>query len=105
MPGIRVRVDDLSSVPSDLRLLRVGERRELRGLRLMGRRREEWIRGRVAIRRAVACWPARRASGGWVHAEPSGAPTVVGVDCAVSLSHDDPWFAVALAPSRALRIG
>jgi hypothetical protein len=30
---------------------------------------------------------------------------VVGVDCAVSLSHDDPWFAVALAPSRALRIG
>jgi phosphopantetheinyl transferase len=30
---------------------------------------------------------------------------VVGVDCTVSLSHDDPWFAVALAPSRALRVG
>jgi hypothetical protein len=30
---------------------------------------------------------------------------VVGVNCAVSLSHDDRWFAVALAPGRALRIG
>jgi len=30
---------------------------------------------------------------------------VVGVDCSVSLSHDERWFAVALAPGRALRIG
>ena len=105
MPGIRVRVDDLSSVPGDPRLLRPAERRELGALRLMGRRREEWIRGRVAIRRAVACWLVRQASGCEVHAEPDGAPRLVGVDCAVSLSHDDRWFAVALAPSRALRIG
>lgn len=105
MSRIRVRVADLSSVPSDPRLLRPAERRELGALRLLGRRRAEWIRGRVAIRDAVACWLARRASGCWVHAEPGGAPRVVGVDCAVSLSHDDPWFAVALAPSRAVRVG
>lgn len=105
MPRLRVRVDDLSSVPGDPRLLRLAERRELRALRLLGPRREEWIRGRVAIRRAVACWLARHASTCRVRTEPNGAPRVVGVDCAVSLSHDERWFAVALAPGRALRIG
>ena len=100
----RVRADDLSSVPGDSRLLRRSERRELRALRLLGPRREEWIRGRVAIRRAVARWLPHASSCG-VHTEASGAPSVVGVDCTISLSHDGPWFAVALAPGRALRIG
>lgn len=104
VPVTRVRADDLSSVPGDSRLLRLAERRELRALRLLGARREEWIRGRVAIRSAVARWlpQARRCR---VHTEPSGAPSVVGVDCSISLSHDGHWFAVALAPGRALRIG
>lgn len=101
---MRVRADDLSSVPGDPRLLRLAERCELRALRLLGLRREEWIRGRVAIRRAVACW-LPRASRCRVHTEPSGAPLVAGVDCTVSLSHDERWFAVALAPGRGLRIG
>ena len=103
---MRVRIDDLSSVPADPRLLRVAERRELRALRLRGDRRTEWIRGRVAIRRAVACWLlAPRGVRYQVHAEPNGAPRVVGVDCAVSLSHDERWFAVALAPGGSLRVG
>lgn len=85
-------------------MLRLAERRELRALRLRGSRREEWIRGRVAIRRAVARW-LPRASTCRVQTEPSGAPLVVGVDCTVSLSHDGRWFAVALAPGRAVRIG
>ena len=102
--GMRVRADDLSAVPGDPRLLRLAERRELRALLLRGARREEWIRGRVAIRRAVA-WSFTRASRCQVHTEPNGAPLVVGVDCTVSLSHDGCWFAVALAPGRALRVG
>jgi hypothetical protein len=101
---VNVRADDLSAVPGDPRLLRLAERRELRALRLRGPRREEWIRGRVAIRHAVARW-LPRASRCRVHTEPSGAPLVVGVDCSVSLSHDGRWFAVALAPGRDLRIG
>jgi len=100
----RVRADDLSSVPGDSRPLRQEERRELHALRLRGPRREEWIRGRVAIRRAVARW-LPQASSYRVHTEPSGAPSVVGVDCTISLSHDGRWFAVALAPTRDLRIG
>lgn len=104
---MRVHADDLSSVPGDSRLLRRSERRELHALRLLGPRREEWIRGRVAIRRALARWLPRLpdASSCRVRTEPSGAPSVVGVDCTISLSHDGRWFAVALAPSRALRIG
>lgn len=105
MPGIRVRVEDLSPVPGDPRLLRLAERRELRALRFRGRRREEWIRGRVAIRRAVAAWLAPRASRCRVHARPNGQPQVLGADCAVSLSHDERWFAVALAPGNTLRVG
>lgn len=101
---MNVRADDLSSVPGDPRLLPLAERRELRALRLRGSRREEWIRGRVAIRRAVARW-LPRASLCRVQTEPSGAPLVVGADCTVSLSHDGRWFAVALAPGRAVRIG
>lgn len=101
---MRVRADDLSSVPGDSRLLRPAERRELCALHLLGSRREEWIRGRVAIRRAVARW-IPHASRCRVHSESSGAPLVVGVDCTVSLSHDGLWFAVALAPGHALRIG
>jgi len=101
---VKVRADDLSAVPGDPGLLRVAERRELLALRFRGLRREEWIRGRVAIRRAVARW-LPRASRCRVHTEPSGAPLVVGVDCTVSLSHDGRWFAVALAPGRALRVG
>ena len=101
---MRVRADDLSSVPGDPHLLRLAERRELRALCLRGPRCEEWIRGRVAIRRAIAWWLPRE-SRCRIHTEPSGAPLVVGVDCTVSLSHDERWFAVALAPGRALRIG
>ena len=103
-PRVRVRVDDLTFLRGDPRLLRLAERRELCALRLLGPRREEWIRGRVAIRRAVERW-IRHGSRCRVQTEPSGAPVVVGVDCAVSLSHDERWFAVALAPSRELRIG
>ena len=80
MPRLRVRIDDLSSLPGDHRLLRPMERRELRALRLLGSRREEWIRGRVAIRRAVARWLARHAPTCRVHTEPNGAPLTLSVN-------------------------
>jgi len=58
----------------------------------------------VAIRRAVGRW-IPNGSRCRVQTAASGAPVVAGVNCAVSLSHDERWFAVALAPSRELRIG
>lgn len=105
MPGLRVRIEDLSSVPGDVRMLRPAERRQLRTMRFSELRREEWIRGRLAMRRTLVAALGPRARTASVLAWPDGAPHVVGIDCAVALSHDGPWFAVALAPGRNARIG
>ena len=105
LPGVCVRVEDLSAVPADRRLLRSAERRHLRALGAAPQRQEEWIRGRVAIRRALAARLGPRAVSCQVLACPDGAPRVVGLAYRASLSHDGPWFAVALAPGRTARIG
>jgi hypothetical protein len=105
LPGVRVRIEDLSAVPADQRLLRSAERRQLRALRAAPRRQEEWIRGRVAIRRALAARLGPRGSSCQVLTRSDGSPAVVGAAYRVALSHDGPWFAVALAPGRTARIG
>jgi hypothetical protein len=105
MPGIRVRIEDLSSVPADHSQLRSGERRQLSAMRVSAQRQEEWIRGRVAIRRAVAARLGRRAPACQVLSRPNGAPHVIGIPYTVALSHDASWFAVATVPGRTARIG
>jgi 4'-phosphopantetheinyl transferase EntD len=56
------------------------------------RRRDEWIRGRLAIRRVLG---DRDTS---VLVAPDGAPEPIGgAPCNVSLSHDGAWIAVAVA--------
>ena len=105
LPGIRVRVEDLSGVSADRRLLRSAERRQLRALRAAPKRQEEWIRGRVAIRRALAARLGPRAASFQVLTRPDGSPSVVGAAYRVALSHDGSWFAVALAPGRTARVG
>lgn len=105
MPGIRVRIEDLSSLPADHSLLRSGERRQLSAMRVSAQRQEEWIRGRVAIRRAVMARLGRRGHACQVLSRPDGAPRVIGIPYTVALSHDGTWFAVALVPGRAARVG
>jgi len=104
MPAISVRIEDLSSVPADPGLLRSGERAQLRAMRLSPQRQEEWIRGRMAIHRALAARLGRRART-QVVTRPDGAPHLIGMPYSVALSHDGSWFAVALAPGRTARVG
>ena len=83
-------------------LLTRTERAEVERLRYRGRRRDEWIAGRLAARRVLA----RRLGAGVrdvsVVADPAGAPRVTGgpAPLAISLSHDGGRVAVALAPGR-----
>jgi phosphopantetheinyl transferase len=104
MPAISVRIEDLASVPADPGLLRSGERTQLRTMRLSPQRQEEWIRGRLAIHRALSARLGRRARA-QVLTRPDGAPHLVGMPYTVSLSHDGTWFAVAIAPGRSARVG
>ena len=63
------------------------------------RRRDEWIRGRLAIRRLLGD-PATS-----IVVDPDGAPRAVGgTPRSVSLSHDGDWIAVAVA-GEGVRVG
>ncbi|MEJ7599633.1 MAG: hypothetical protein WKG01_17130 [Kofleriaceae bacterium] len=70
-----------------------------------GLRRDEWIRGRLAVRAAMVTALGTRAAAIDVLIAPDAGPLVVGgPPCAISLSHDDAWIAVAIAVG-AYRIG
>ena len=70
-----------------------------------GMRRDEWIRGRLAVRAALLASLGAEAARIDVLIAPDAGPLVVGgPPCAVSLSHDDAWIAVAIAVG-AYRIG
>jgi hypothetical protein len=80
--------------------LSAGERRELERVQVRGPRRDEWIAGRLAARRALERRLGGRARDVSVVVDPDGAPRVVGgaAPLAISLSHDAGRVAVALAP-------
>jgi phosphopantetheinyl transferase len=83
-------------------LLTRTERAEVERLRYRGRRRDEWIAGRLAARRVLARRLGPGAGDLSVVTDPTGAPRVTGgaAPLAVSLSHDGGRIAVALAPGQ-----
>ncbi len=87
---MRVAVIHASELAADPALLSVPEREALETI-CGERRRDEWIRGRVALRRLLGDDTS-------VIIAPDGAPLPVGgAPCSVSLSHDGDWLAVAVA--------
>lgn len=64
-----------------------------------GLRRDEWIRGRLALRSALVAALGPAAADIDIVVAPDAGPLLVGGPaCAVSLSHDAGWIAVAVAP-------
>lgn len=87
-----------ASIVADPARLSDLEREDLAAIR-GERRREEWIRGRLAIRRVIDD-PAMS-----IVVDPDGAPRAVGGrPCSVSLSHDGAWIAVAVVGD-GMRVG
>ncbi len=84
-----IAVLHVTEVAAEPALLSATERVALVAIR-GARRRDEWIRGRLAIRRVLGD-PAAS-----VVVAPDGAPEVIGRACHVSLSHDGDWIAVAI---------
>ena len=71
-----------------------------------GARRDEWIRGRIALRRALVAAFGPAGAGVDILVAPDGGPAPSGgPPCAVSLSHDGDWIAVAVAAGPAARLG
>ena len=95
---LRVAVVDRRTVDADPAQLTATERVALAPIR-GSRRRDEWIRGRLAIR-GVLGDPETS-----VVVAADGAPLPTGGQpCSVSLSHDGEWIAVAVAPA-GVRLG
>src|SRR5688572_21728831 len=70
-----------------------------------GLRRDEWIRGRLAMRSALVASLGPDAADIDIVVAPDAGPLLVGgPPCAVSLSHDAGWIAVAVARG-AYRVG
>jgi len=60
-------------------------------------RRDEWIRGRLAMRAALVALLGADAATIDILVAPDAAPLLVGGPaCAISLSHDESWLAVAV---------
>lgn len=71
----------------------------------VGRRRDEWIRGRLAMKAALVAELGPAANEIEIVIAPDAGPLLVGgPPCAVSLSHDPGWIAVAVARG-ACRLG
>ena len=86
-------------------LLSEAERAQVAALSLGGRRRDEWVRGRLAARRALTSRYGEAAARLSLLTDDDGAPRLEGgADCAVSLSHDGDYFAVAIADGAAARV-
>lgn len=95
---VEVAVMASASIVADPARLSELERVHLAAIR-GERRRDEWIRGRLAIRRFLGD-PATS-----IIVDPDGAPRAVGgTPRSVSLSHDGDWIAVAVA-GEGVRIG
>jgi 4'-phosphopantetheinyl transferase EntD len=90
--SVRVVVLDGRTITANPARLTAAERVALAQLR--GSRRDEWIRGRLAVRRVLGDPDTS------VLVRDDGAPLPTGGrPCSVSLSHDGSWIAVAIAPA------
>lgn len=86
-------------------LLSEAERAQVAALGWGGRRRNEWVRGRLAARLALVSRFGGAAARLSLLTDGDGAPRLEGgADCAVSLSHDGDLFAVAIADGAAARV-
>ncbi|HEV7858074.1 MAG TPA: hypothetical protein VGO91_05550 [Pyrinomonadaceae bacterium] len=105
MAPVYLSIHALPALAAREELLSEAERAQVTALGLAGRRRNEWIRGRLAMRRALISRFGEAATGLSLLTEEDGAPRLEGkADCAVSLSHDGDYFAVAIADGAVMRV-
>jgi hypothetical protein len=106
MEAVHLHIHALPALAAREELLSEAERAQLAALSLGQRRRNEWIRGRLAMRRALISRFGETATRLSLLTEPDGAPRLEGkADCAVSLSHDGDYFAAAIADRAGMRVG
>ena len=107
MEAVHLSIYDLSGAGAAREdVLSEAERAQAASLCLGRRRSDEWIRGRMSVRRALVSRFGEDASSTSLLVEADGAPRLSGgVDCAVSLSHDGDYFAVAIADQALMRVG
>jgi hypothetical protein len=105
MEAVHLHIAALPSLAAREELLSEAERAQLRAMCFGARRRNEWVRGRLAMRRALLSRFGEEATCMSLLTEPDGAPRLEGrADCAVSLSHDGDYFAAAIANRRGMRV-
>jgi hypothetical protein len=105
MGAVHLHIHTLPALAAREELLSEAERAQLATLRFGPRRRNEWIRGRLAMRRAIVSRFGEKAARLSLLSEPDGAPRLEGAaDCAVSLSHDGDYFAAAIASRAGMRV-
>jgi hypothetical protein len=105
MESVQLSIHALPALAAREELLSEVERAQVAALGLKGRRRNEWIRGRLAMRRALVSKFGEAATRLSLLTEEDGAPRLEGkADCAVSLSHDGDYFATAIADGPIMRV-
>src|ERR1051325_3642106 len=105
MAAVHLHIASLPSLAAREELLTEAERAQLAALGFGQRRRNEWVRGRLAMRRALVSRFGEAATCMSLLTEPDGAPRLEGKsDCAVSLSHDGDYFAAAIADKAGMRV-
>jgi hypothetical protein len=105
MDSVHLSLHALPAACAREELLSERERAQVAALDLRGRRRNEWIRGRLAARRTLVAKFGAAAARLSLLSEADGAPRLEGrPNCAVSLSHDGDYFAIALADGVATRV-
>jgi len=105
MEAVHIHIATLPALAAREELLTEAERAQVATLGFGQRRRNEWVRGRLAMRRALVSRFGEAATGLSLLSEPDGAPRLEGKeDCAVSLSHDGDYFAAAIAEKCGLRV-
>jgi 4'-phosphopantetheinyl transferase N-terminal domain len=105
MEAVHLSIHTLPALAAREELLSEAERAQVATLGLRGRRRNEWIRGRLAARRALISRFGETATHLSLLTEEDGAPRLEGkTDSAVSLSHDGDYFAVAIADRGVRRV-
>ena len=106
MDGIDLSIQCLPPRAAREEWLSEAERAHVAALGFGERRRNEWVRGRVAARgKLTAKFGDEVAAGLSLLSDEDGAPRLEGKsDCAISLSHDGDYFAVAISDAALTRV-
>jgi hypothetical protein len=105
MEAVHLHIAALPALAAREELLTEAERAQVAVSGFGQRRRSEWVRGRLAMRRALRSRFGDEATRLSLLSEPDGAPRLEGkADCAVSLSHDGDYFAAAIADRAGMRV-